>query len=64
MGIEGKRCKPKGYVICSRKFPKSRESFAHSGTEASRTPNYLTKRQPLHGILSLKQQAQKTEKEY
>jgi hypothetical protein len=30
-----KRCKPKG------KFPKSQESFAHSGTEASRTPNRL-----------------------
>jgi hypothetical protein len=32
--------------------------------EASRTPNRPTKIKPLHGILSLKQQLQRLEKEY
>jgi hypothetical protein len=32
--------------------------------EASRTPTDMTKIEPLHGILSLKQLAQRTRKEY
>jgi hypothetical protein len=32
--------------------------------EASRTQTHLTKIEPVHGILSLKQQAQRIQKEY
>jgi hypothetical protein len=47
------------------KYKLSQESFTHSEEEASRTPNGLAQnRTSPHSTLSLKQQAQRTEKEY
>jgi hypothetical protein len=48
----------------NRKFPKSQKELSIRVQEASRTPNNLIKIEPPLGILSLKEQAQRTEKIY
>jgi hypothetical protein len=57
---EGEEVQNKGYVTYSknsnRKFPKSQESFTHSGTESLKDTS-LIKIEPPHSILSSKQQA-------
>jgi hypothetical protein len=45
-------------------FPNLEEDLLTQVKEASRTQTDLTKMEPVHGILSLKQQAQRIEKEY
>jgi hypothetical protein len=70
MSIEEEEVQAKGIYnilnkIIMENYHKSRESFAHF---MYRKPPghqmYLTKIEPPHSILSLKQQAQRTEKEY
>jgi hypothetical protein len=46
------------------KFPNLEEDLPSHVKEASRTQTDLTKIEPVHGILSLKQQAQRIEKQY
>jgi hypothetical protein len=63
------KCKPKGYKISSikknnRKYPKSQENFAHPGTGSFQDTKHLLKIKPPHGMLSLKRQAQRKEKEH
>jgi hypothetical protein len=50
--------------IIMENFPTLKKVLPIQVQEASRTPTDLTKITPPHSILSLKQQAQKTEKEY
>jgi hypothetical protein len=47
--------------IITENFPNLEKDLLIHVQEASRTPD-LTKTEPLHSILSLKQQAQRTEK--
>jgi hypothetical protein len=70
MGIEeGEEMQVKGICnifnkIITEYFPNLKKLLLIQVQEASRTPTDLTKIEPLHGVLSFKQQAQKTEKEY
>jgi hypothetical protein len=70
MGIEeGEEMQVKGICnifnkIITEYFPNLKKLLLIQVQEASRTPTDLTKIEPLHGVLSLKQQAQRTEKEY
>jgi hypothetical protein len=50
--------------IITENFPNLEKVMSIQVQEASRTPNRLTKIELPHDILSLKQQAQRTEKEY
>jgi hypothetical protein len=70
MGIEeGEEVQVKGIhnifnKLIKENFPNLEKVFLIQVQEASRIANRLTKIEPAHGILSLKQQAQRTEKEY
>jgi hypothetical protein len=70
MGIEeGEEVQGKGICnICNKiiteNFPNLKKVLLIQVEEASRTPTDLTKIEPPYGILSLKQQAQRIEKEY
>jgi hypothetical protein len=70
MGIEeGKRCKAKGIhnifnKIVREIFPNLEKALPIQVQEAYRQQTVLTKIEPPQCILSLKQQAQRTEKEY
>jgi hypothetical protein len=50
--------------IMTENFPNLEKTMPIQVQEASRTPNNLTKIEPSHDILLLKQQAQTIEKEY
>jgi hypothetical protein len=50
--------------IITENFPNLEKTMPIQVQEASRTPNKLDQIDLLHNILSLKQQAQKIEKEY
>jgi hypothetical protein len=56
-----KRCKPKGYIIYStnnnRKFPKYQKFYLFRYREPPEHQTELNKIEPLHSILSLKQQS-------
>jgi hypothetical protein len=63
-----KRCQPKGYIIYSIKlitenFPNLEKVLPIQVQEASRTPNRLDQNRTSPRMLSLKQQAQGTEKD-
>jgi hypothetical protein len=70
MGIEeGEQVQAKGIhnivnKIMTENFPNLEKTMPIQVQEASRTPNNLTKIEPSHDILLLKQQAQTIEKEY
>jgi hypothetical protein len=50
--------------IITENFPNLKKVLPVQVQEASRTPTDLTKTEPPHGILSLKHQAQRIEKDY
>jgi hypothetical protein len=63
-----KRFKPKGYVnifhkIIAENFPNVEKELSIQIQEASRTPNRLDQIENFHAISSLKQPAQRTEKD-
>jgi chromosome segregation ATPase len=70
MGIEeGEEVQAKGICnildkVIKENFPNLEKGLTIQVQEASRTKTDLTKIGPVHGILSLKQLAQRTEKEY
>jgi hypothetical protein len=67
MGIEGEKVQTKGICnifnkIITEKFLSLEKVLPFQVQEASRTPNRLDQNRPSQGILSLKQQAQRTER--
>jgi hypothetical protein len=50
--------------MITENFPNLQKIMPIQGQEASRTPNRLDQNRTPHNILSLKQQAQRLEKEY
>jgi hypothetical protein len=69
MGIEEEEMQAKGMhnifnKIITEKSPNLEKSMLIQMQEASRTPNRPDQNRTTHGILSLKQQVQRLEKEY
>jgi hypothetical protein len=62
--VQGKRICNILNKMVTENFPNLEKVLPIQVQEASRTPKNLTKLEPLHIILSLKHQAQRTEKEY
>jgi hypothetical protein len=50
--------------IITENFPNLEKGMPIKVQEASKTPNRLDQKEQVHDILSLKQQAQRVEKEY